>query len=153
MGGLAAVGNPVDRARTEVRAFKNLDSGSAAESSTRFTSGGGNRYDYWRVAVNQFKDHPLKGIGAGNYDRTYFLERRTVEDVRQAHSLPLQVLGDLGLVGGLGLLLFVGAVLAGFARRARAAARGSERDLDACRGAAEGCSSSGSCTRASTGCT
>jgi UDP-GlcNAc:undecaprenyl-phosphate GlcNAc-1-phosphate transferase len=129
VGGFVAVGNPVDRARTEVRAFKNLDSGSAAESRTRFTSGGGNRYDYWRVAANQFKDHPLKGIGAGNYDRTYFLERRTVEDVRQAHSLPLQVLGDLGLVGGVGLLLFVGAVLAGFARRARAAARGSERDL------------------------
>jgi UDP-GlcNAc:undecaprenyl-phosphate GlcNAc-1-phosphate transferase len=128
VGGLSAGGNPVDRARTEVHAFKNLDSDSAAASTTRFTSGGGNRYDYWRIAARQFEDHPVKGIGAGNYDRTYFLERRTVEDVRQAHSLPLQVLGELGLVGGIGLLLFVGAVLLGFFRRVRAA-RTSERDL------------------------
>ena len=127
VGGLVAVGNPVTKARDEVRAFKDLDS-DAAGSGSRFTSGAGNRYDYWRVAARQFEDDPLKGIGAGNYDRTYFLERRTLEDVRQAHSLPLQVLGELGLIGGVALLLFVGAVLAGFARRARAA-RGSEVEL------------------------
>ena len=30
-------------------------------SSSRFTSGAGNRYDYWRVAVDQFADDPLRG--------------------------------------------------------------------------------------------
>ena len=57
------------------------------------------------VGFNQFADDPLKGIGAGNYDRTYFLERRTTEDIRQAHSIELQTLGELGLVGGLLLAL------------------------------------------------
>ena len=128
VGGLVTIGDPVAKAREEIRAFKNLDPGSPAEAATRLTSGGGNRYDYWRVGFDQFRDDPLKGIGAGNYDRTYFLERRTTEDIRQAHSLPLQILGELGVVGGLGLLLFVGGILAGFARRVRGA-RWSERDL------------------------
>jgi len=60
-------------------------------------------------------------VGAGNYDRTYFLERRTAEDIRQAHSVEMQVLGELGLPGLAALALFIIAVLAGFARRARAA--------------------------------
>ena len=64
----------------------------------------------------------MRGIGAGNYDRTYFLERRTTEDIRQPHSIELQTLGELGLVGGVLLAVFLVAVLAGFARRARAAA-------------------------------
>ena len=65
-------------------------------------------------------------MGAGNYDRTYFLERRTSEDIRQAHSIELQVLGELGLPGIAALALFLIAVLWGFARRARAARRSLE---------------------------
>lgn len=80
------------------------------------------------MAAGQFEDAPLRGIGAGNYDRTYFVERRTAEDIKQPHSLPLQTLAELGLVGGFGLLAFLGAIVAGFARRARAA-RTSASDL------------------------
>jgi tetratricopeptide (TPR) repeat protein len=90
-------------------------------TDTRFLSGGGNRYDYWRVAWLEFEDAPLRGQGAGNYDRLYFAERRTSEDIRQPHSLPLQVLAELGLVGALALLAFIGAVLAGLWSQARAA--------------------------------
>jgi UDP-GlcNAc:undecaprenyl-phosphate GlcNAc-1-phosphate transferase len=126
VGGLITVGDPVDKVRDEVRAFKTLDPGSKGES--RFTSGAGFRYDYWRVAVTQIEDEFVKGVGAGNYDRTYFRERRTREDIRQAHSLPLQTLGELGVVGGLALLLFVGGVLAGLARRVRVGREGG-RDL------------------------
>jgi UDP-GlcNAc:undecaprenyl-phosphate/decaprenyl-phosphate GlcNAc-1-phosphate transferase len=115
----AAVNDPLDRLKDEYRSFTELQVDSGA--STRFTSGGGNRYDYWRVAWNQFEDNPLRGVGAGNYDRTYFVERRTSEDIRQAHSIELQTLGELGLVGGALLLTFLAAVALGFARRARAA--------------------------------
>ena len=120
LAALVAVGNPVDRAGDEIRAFKNLET-NVSPSQSRFTSGAGSRYDYWRIAVRQFEDHPLRGIGAGGYDRTYFLERQSLEDVRQPHSVVLQVLAELGVVGMLGLLLFLGAVLVGFARRAMAA--------------------------------
>jgi len=129
IGGLAAVGNPVERVRDEASSFRNLGVGSdQTQTRSRFTSGGGNRYDYWRVAARQFEDEPFKGLGAGNYDRTYFVERQTSEDIKQPHSLPLQTLSELGIVGGLGLLAFLGAVAGGFVRRARAA-RTSEVDL------------------------
>ena len=91
--------------------------------SSRFTTGGGNRYDYWRVAWNQFEDEPLRGIGAGNYDRTYFIERQTPEDIRQPHSIELQTLGELGVVGGVLLAAFLVAILAGFVRRAQSRPR------------------------------
>jgi tetratricopeptide (TPR) repeat protein len=120
VGGIAALGDPVDKVREQYDDFVNLRGNQ--RSDTRFLSGGGNRYDYWRVAWIEFKDAPLGGQGAGNYDRVYFTERRTSEDIRQPHSLPLQVLAELGLVGALALLAFVGAVFTGLwtlARRAR----------------------------------
>lgn len=116
---LNAVEDPVGRLGDEYRSFVQLE--PDASHSSRFTSGAGNRYDYWRVAWDQFRDHPLQGVGAGNYDRTYFLERRTSEDIRQPHSIQLQTLGELGVVGGAALALFLGAVLFGFARRVRGA--------------------------------
>ena len=33
-------------------------------ASTHFLSLGSNRYDFWRVALHEFEDHPLAGIGA-----------------------------------------------------------------------------------------
>jgi O-antigen ligase len=60
-------------------------------------------------------------VGAGNFDTTYFRERRTTEDVRQAHSIEMQTLGELGLVGIALLAAFLGAVLWGFGRKVAAA--------------------------------
>ena len=112
--------HPLREVSRQYNAFTHLQK---VDSGVRFTSGGGNRYDYWRIAWNQFLDHPLDGVGAGNFDRTYFLERRTDEDVRQAHSIELQTLGETGLVGALALAAFLGAVLAGLWRRAAQARR------------------------------
>lgn len=109
-------GQRIDEIRDQFRAFTELRS---VDPTDRLASGGGHRYDYWRIALNQFKDHPLGGVGAGNYDRTYYLERRTTEDINQAHSIELQTLGETGLIGTAALAAFVGAVLVGFWRRAR----------------------------------
>ena len=116
---VAAVGNPIDKVQEQYDDFVNLRVETTGD--TRFLSGGGYRYDYWRVAWLEFKDAPLRGQGAGNYDDVYFVERRTSEDIRQPHSLPLQVLAELGLVGGALLMLFLGAVLAGLWRQSRRA--------------------------------
>jgi O-Antigen ligase len=121
-----AVGDPAERARAGVREFKALDVDATQDSRSRFASGGGNRYDYWRVAAGQFGERPLAGIGAGNYDVTYFAERRTTEDVRQPHSLPLQALAELGLVGLLAVGLLAAGPLIAIVRLARRA--GSSRD-------------------------
>jgi UDP-GlcNAc:undecaprenyl-phosphate GlcNAc-1-phosphate transferase len=94
---------------------------SPSSNHSRLLSGAGNRYDYWRIAVRVWKKHPLIGVGAGNYPRSYFERRATTEDVQQPHSLELQVLCELGLVGAVLLACFVWGVGWGAARMRRSA--------------------------------
>jgi tetratricopeptide (TPR) repeat protein len=119
VGATIALWDATDEVREQYDDFVNLRLNERTD--TRLISGGGNRYDYWRVAWLEFEDAPFRGQGAGNYDRLYFAERRTSEDIRQPHSLPLQVLAELGVVGALALLAFIGAVFAGLWRLARQA--------------------------------
>lgn len=113
------------RVRAQYDAFVNL---SPSPASLRLFSGGGNRYDYWRVAWVEFGHEPRRGVGAGSYTVGYFRDRRTSEDVTQPHSLELQTLAELGLVGGLALLLFLTGTLLGLWRWSRrATALGPER--------------------------
>jgi len=61
--------------------------------------GPGDRPEYWRVALEDAQDHPLLGSGAGSFDDVW-LERRTIAaNVRDAHSLYLESLAELGPVG------------------------------------------------------
>ena len=106
------------RVHNQYEAFVHL---GPTPGGTRFFSGGGNRYDYWRVAMVEFRSEPIRGVGAGGYDVGYYLHRRTTEPITQPHSLELQTLAELGLVGGLLLLAFLGAVALGFVHTARAA--------------------------------
>lgn len=118
---LAAGGSRiVHEARTQYHSFVTLDS---SYGGSRFLSGAGSRYDFWRIALRELSASPVHGVGAGNYDRRYFVLRRTPEDVRQPHSLELQTLSELGVVGGGVLALFLGGLfwaLAAVARRGRA---------------------------------
>ena len=128
LAAIVAVGDPVDKVRRQYDDFVNLRTDAQGDSS-RFLSGGGYRYDYWRVAWLEFKDAPLIGQGAGNYDDLYFTERRTGEDIRQPHSIEMQTLAELGLVGMLFLLLFVGGVAAGLWHQSRRAVDRPERRI------------------------
>jgi hypothetical protein len=92
--------------------------GGPVASTSRLISGAGSRYDYWRIAWADFKAHPVGGVGAGNYDFSYFRNRTSVENIQQPHSVELQVLGETGVIGGLALLAFViGVYLGAFGRR------------------------------------
>ena len=92
-----------------------------ATANSRLTSAGGNRYDYWRVALRQFERWPVGGSGAGNYDRTYFVDRRTEEDIRQPHSIEFQALAETGVVGFLALMTVLGTAGVAAVMRARRA--------------------------------
>jgi hypothetical protein len=85
-------------------------SAASSASESRLLSGVGNRYDYWRIAWRVWQAHPMLGVGAGNYPRSYYEQRATTEDIEQPHSIELQALSELGLVGALLLLCFVGGV-------------------------------------------
>ena len=111
-----------ERVTGQYHAFVDLEVRPDADG-TRLFSGSGTRYDYWRVAVDVFADHPLAGAGAGGYLAPYYRERRTSEDVQQPHSFVLQALAELGLLGGALLAAFVGALGWGAVAAARRAGR------------------------------
>jgi UDP-GlcNAc:undecaprenyl-phosphate GlcNAc-1-phosphate transferase len=114
-------GGLIDGVETQYDAFVMLEGSEADTSGTRLLSGAGNRYDYWRIAVEAWKSQPVRGVGAGGYQVAYFRERTTSEDIRQPHSLELQALADLGLVGLLLLGVAALAVAAGAVSRIRGA--------------------------------
>lgn len=88
----------------------------------RFTDVNGHgRYQLWQAAAHANQTHPWRGIGPGTF-QFYWAQHRTINlFVRDAHSLYLQTLAELGIIG---LLLIGGFFLwvlgAGVARAARA---------------------------------
>jgi hypothetical protein len=71
------------------------------------------------VAALDFRHHPVAGSGAGTFVREWYRHRHIRVDVQDAHSLYLETLAELGLVGlaALGCFLAVPAVAAWRLRR------------------------------------
>lgn len=82
---------------------------------------GAGRHDFWRVALDTFEEEPVRGIGAGTYEFAWE-EKRSIElPVHDAHSLYLEAFAELGVLGGLLVLVLVGSMLwAGFTAWRRA---------------------------------
>jgi hypothetical protein len=91
-----------------------LDSGEPEReaAASRLNNLGSNRYDYWGVALDAFVDDPLQGTGTAGFRVDWLRDRDIEEPVRDAHSLYLETLGELGLEGFLFLGLFIGGVTA-----------------------------------------
>jgi O-antigen ligase len=88
--------------------------------TARLTSAKGSRSDLFRVAFDGFEASPLHGEGGGSFEYRWMRTRRVEESVRNAHSLEFETLGELGLVGGALLLVFLGSmVLAAIRSRMR----------------------------------
>ena len=74
-----------------------------------FSLSSNGRVELGRAAIDDFEANPIIGSGAGTFER-YWNQHRTIgSKVRDAHSLYLETLGELGAVG-LGLLVLVLAV-------------------------------------------
>jgi hypothetical protein len=90
---------------------------TAPGTSSYLVSLGSNRYDFWRVSLGGFQDHPVGGIGARGFGPLYLQERTSGETPARAHSLPLDALLETGIVGAAILAGAFGLALAGIARR------------------------------------
>jgi hypothetical protein len=89
----------------------------AGAQTSRLTSLDSMRYEYWRVALETFAGQPLAGAGSGGFRVEWLRERPERDASVDAHSLYLETLAELGLAGGIALLV----LLAGLALSARAA--------------------------------
>jgi O-antigen ligase len=109
--------------RSDVQ-FESRSNQTAARLDTLSGTG---RSEFWRVALHEFGEEPIRGTGAGTYRFAWDEHRKINLPVHNAHSLYLQIFGELGLVGG---LLIVGLVLSllWFALQAWRAASEPHRD-------------------------
>lgn len=88
------------------------EKGSPGKGTERLSSTAGqNRYQLWSAAVKENASEPLTGTGSGTFEYWWTRNADVPEIVRDTHSLYLQTLGELGIVGFALLLGFLGVVL------------------------------------------
>lgn len=125
--GLLAINAP-HRLSTAWSDFKRPESG-AVEGTERLGSvAGESRYQFWSSAVREFKHSPLTGTGSGTFQVWWTRDGDIAETVVDTHSLYLQTLGELGVVGFALMAAFILVSLIGGAR-AVVRARGDRRSL------------------------
>ena len=107
--------------------FSNPVGSQINSNSNRFlNASSSNRWRWWQEEWHAFAGHPLGGTGAGTFQLTDLALRRSPLTTTEPHNVPLQFLGETGIVG---LLLYLGAAAAAAAGivRARRRAGGAER--------------------------
>jgi O-antigen ligase len=96
------------------------------DPAQRLTSLSGNRYELWKAAMHAFGAHPLTGLGAGTFEFWWNRHATLEEFVRNAHSLWLESMAELGLPGLLSIVAVAATALAlAFKVRRRALSSGS----------------------------
>jgi O-antigen ligase len=93
-----------------IRAIADFSDPVTPESPTRLVEGSSNnRAQWWEEAARGFADNPVVGNGAAAFQVTHRRYRESNVEVREPHSLPLQLLTETGIVG---FALFAGGVVA-----------------------------------------
>lgn len=123
---VAAQGDPVGRLKTAWTQITDMDS-AMVEGEAHLTTLGSTRYDFWRVALDAWRTHPVAGLGQDNFAEYYARHRASsFEEPRWVHSLALRLLAHTGIVGAalfLAILAAIGAGVLGVWRGARDPAR------------------------------
>jgi tetratricopeptide (TPR) repeat protein len=82
--------------------------GSPFVTQHLLSSSGSGRWQFWSAAVSEFRAHPLNGGGAGSWEAWWLQHGSLPVFSEYSHSLYLDALSELGIVG---LLLVGGAVV------------------------------------------
>jgi O-antigen ligase/polysaccharide polymerase Wzy-like membrane protein len=104
---VASQGHPVRRVESAWNDFKRGPEPTGSEARFKFSLGS-QRYDYWRVSWDQFRAHPLGGIGADNFQEIYLQKRHSDETPLYPHSIVFRTIAQTGIVG----VLLLGGMLA-----------------------------------------
>ena len=116
VGVVVTYGSPTTIARHAYDSFTAPPTGGTNLNSRLFTFSNNGRTVLWRAALNEFDAHPIFGDGAGSFQRWWYAHRTSDYEVEDAHNLYVQTLGELGVVGGVLLGLFLLAPLAAAVR-------------------------------------
>jgi O-antigen ligase len=119
--GVQRYGSPVGPVRDVIRTFdKPAPTFPGGDLNLRFASLSLNgRAVYWKAAWHQFTIHPLIGSGGATFEHYWMRHRPIKIHVYNAHTLELETMAELGLIG-LAILLptILAPVWAGARRRA-----------------------------------
>jgi hypothetical protein len=113
----AVVLDAPERISTAWDSFTQPEEGGDARSHLRSVTLSG-RQEHWDVAISYFQEDRIRGAGAGSFELQWLRSRPSYGAVTNAHSLYIEVLGELGLVGLILLGAGLGTLLVALARRA-----------------------------------
>ncbi len=67
------------------------------------------RWQYWHASAKMFADHPVVGVGPGNFTHYYphYKPAAALESVADPHNFPLSLLTQYGPLGLLGFLVMI----------------------------------------------
>ena len=114
-----------------VFAFVTVEDTDRSISPTKFTEKidihAGTRLVLWDIAWELFKEHPLLGVGMGDYsiEADKLVGERAVTTTTDTHNVYLQVLATRGLVGFVPFVIFWVVVLRSLFGRKRESRKGS----------------------------
>jgi O-antigen ligase/polysaccharide polymerase Wzy-like membrane protein len=92
--------------------FKTAGTGGGGQFRSHLVSDSSSgRYQYWSTALDAFSTSPVKGIGAGAYEAWWIQRGSLPRPIRDAHSLFIETLAELGIVGLTILVAFFGVVV------------------------------------------
>jgi O-antigen ligase len=116
----AHYGSPLSLTQRAWRNFKAPPTNATNLNDRLLSVSGNGRYQLWSIALDDVRSDPWLGSGAGTYER-YFLRHQPAQlgRVRDAHSLYVETLAELGPFGLALLVVVLGAPLAVAAKRRR----------------------------------
>ena len=120
--GVVRAGNPVDWVGDAISEFSDPIDPTLKDDPGRFAELSSNtRWSWWEDALEVFREQPVAGAGAGAYDVARRPFREDTLAPVEPHSLPLQFLAELGLVGFVLFTTMVFAAVVGVAGALRRA--------------------------------
>jgi hypothetical protein len=120
VAGLAAYGGPSKAAHRALDSIRQSSPNVGGNQTKRlFSLSSNGRLDMWESALDDFQAHPVLGSGAGTYERWWLQNRSIAMKVRDAHSLYVEILAELGPLGLAALLAVVAVPLVAAVRARR----------------------------------
>jgi O-Antigen ligase len=120
VGVVAAYGGPSESARRALDSIRQASPTLGGDQTNRlFSLSSNGRLDTWESALDDYRAHPVLGSGAGTFERWWLEDRGVALKVRDAHSLYLESLAELGPLGLAALLALLAAPLVAAVRSRR----------------------------------